>query len=120
LVTDPVLVILESIQRKFDKGDTGLHVIDDAISEVGSGLFLAFLTNTIIFAPFLLVSGIFGQIIKYIPTTIVPAAFGSLIVPLVFVPVVAYNFLKPKKGASNNEQDNLWFIAKQFGLEFYL
>ena len=74
LVTDPVLVMLESMQRKFDKGERGRHVIEDAVKEVGDGLFLAFITNTIIFAPFLIVSGIFGQIIKYIPITIVPSA----------------------------------------------
>jgi hydrophobic/amphiphilic exporter-1 (mainly G- bacteria), HAE1 family len=112
LVTDPVLVMLESMQRKFDKGDVGLHIVEDAVNEVGSGLFLAFLTNTIIFLPFLLVSGIFGQIIRYIPITIVPAAFGSLLIPLIFIPIVGYKFLRPKKNASNQEYENLWTVSK--------
>jgi hydrophobic/amphiphilic exporter-1 (mainly G- bacteria), HAE1 family len=113
LVTDPVLVMLESMQRKIDKGETGHEVIKEAVSDVGNGLFLAFITNTIIFAPFLIVSGIFGQIIKYIPITIVPAAIGSLIVPLIFIPIIGSKFLKPSKKAVKSEVDNLWWVAKK-------
>ena len=129
LVVDPALVILESIQRKIDAGLRGKNAALAAITDVGSGLFMATLTNIIVFAPFALISGILGQIFIFIPQTIVPATIGSYVVPLVFLSWVSGNFLKKSKHANSNiaadadpdlvekelhknELENLWPIAK--------
>jgi multidrug efflux pump subunit AcrB len=129
LVVDPALVILESIQRKIDAGLKGKSAALAAITDVGGGLFMATITNIIVFAPFGLISGILGQIFQYIPLTIVPATIGSYIVPLVFLSWVSGKFLKKSKNAKaniaedadpdlvekelhKNEIENLWPIAK--------
>jgi multidrug efflux pump subunit AcrB len=130
LVVDPALVILESIQRKIDAGLKGKSAALAAITDVGGGLFMATITNIIVFAPFGLISGILGQIFQYIPLTIVPATIGSYIVPLVFLSWVSGKFLKKSKNAKaniaedadpdlvekelhKNEIENLWPISKK-------
>ncbi len=116
LVVDPALVILESIQRKIDSGKKGNEAALAAVRDIGTGLFLATLTNVIVFAPFGLISGFLGEIFKYIPMTIIPAVVGSYVVPLIFLAWFGGHFLKRKKGATADEQENLfvfgrWLIA---------
>ena len=130
LVVDPALVILESLQRKIDAGIKGKKAALLAVTDVGGGLFMACLTNIIVFAPFGLISGILGQIFAYIPLTIVPATVGSYLVPLIFLTWISNKFLKPSKKAqylitknlspeeierdlNKNEVNNLWPIAKR-------
>lgn len=112
LVVDPALVILEAIQRKIDSGMKGKKAVLAAVKDVGNGIFLASLTNIIVFVPFGVLSGIFGQIFAYIPLTVIPAIIGSYIVPLVFLAWLGGLILKPNKNTSDSEQENLWGIAK--------
>jgi HAE1 family hydrophobic/amphiphilic exporter-1 len=112
LVVDPALVILEAIQRKVDTGLKGKEAVLEAVKDVGNGLFLATVTNIIIFLPFGLISGLLGQIFIYIPMTIIPATVGSYIVPLVFLAWLGGLILKPSKNKSESEEENLWPIAK--------
>jgi hydrophobic/amphiphilic exporter-1 (mainly G- bacteria), HAE1 family len=112
LVVDPALVILESIQRKLDTGLKGKAAALAAVRDVGLGLFLATLTNIIVFAPFGIISGILGQIFSNIPMTIVPAVIGSYIVPLVFLSWIGSKFMKSNKNTTTDEVENLWPIAK--------
>lgn len=112
LVVDPALVILESIQRKIDTGLKGKEAALAAIADVGRGLFLATLTNIIVFAPFAVISGILGAIFQYIPLTIIPAIIGSYIVPLIFLAWMGGLFLRRKKGSHEQEEENLWGVAR--------
>jgi len=114
LVVDPALVILESIQRKLDSGLKGKKAVLAAVKDVGNGIFLATLTNIIVFVPFGVLSGIFGQIFAYIPATVIPAIIGSYVVPLIFLAWIGGLVLKPNKNATDDEEKNLWGIAKWF------
>ncbi len=112
LVVDPALVIMESIQRKMDTGLRGKVAVLEAVKDVGNGLFLASLTNVIVFVPFGVVSGVFGQIISYIPLTIIPATIGSYIIPLVFLAWLGGLILRPSKHTESDEEKNLWPLAR--------
>ncbi len=112
LVVDPALVVLESIQRKIDLGLKGKAATLAAIEDVGNGLFLATLTNIIVFFPFAVVSGLLGEIFSYIPLTIIPATIGSYVVPLIFLAWIGGLFLRPGKRNSNEEEANLWSVAR--------
>ncbi|MEK7145815.1 MAG: efflux RND transporter permease subunit, partial [Patescibacteria group bacterium] len=115
LVVDPALVLLEGVQRKLDAGFRGKTAALEAVKDVGNGLFLATLNNIIVFFPFAVVSGILGQIIWYIPLTIMPALVGSYIVPLIFLTWLGSFFLKAKPHKTSNEMENLWGISKAIG-----
>jgi len=112
LVVDPALVILESIQRKIDLGLRGKEAALAAITDVGMGLFLATLTNIIVFLPFAVISGFLGQIFAYIPLTVIPATIGSYVVPLIFLAWIGGLFLRPSKRKGDDEIKNLWPIAQ--------
>jgi len=112
LVVDPALVVLEAIQRKIDVGLKGKKAVLEGIKDVGTGIFLASLTNIIVFVPFGVLTGIFGQIFAFIPLTIVPAVIGSYIVPLIFLAWLGGLILKPNKKAVDDEEKNLWPIAR--------
>lgn len=112
LVVDPALVILESIQRKLDTGLPAKDAALEAVKDVGNGLFLATLTNIIVFLPFGVISGFLGQIFGWIPRTIVPATVGSYIVPLVFLAWIGSYVLKRNKTKTESEEENLWSAAK--------
>jgi multidrug efflux pump subunit AcrB len=112
LIVDPALVILESIQRKLDTGLPAKEAALEAVKDVGNGLFLATLTNVIVFVPFGVISGFLGQIFKWIPVTIVPATIGSYIVPLIFLAWIGSFALKRNRSKTASEEDNLWGVAK--------
>ena len=112
LVVDPALVILESVQRKLDQGLRGKEAALKAIEDVGNGLFMAALTNIIVFIPFAVVSGVIGEIFAYIPLTLIPAVVGSYIVPLIFLSWIGSAFLKRGRNKTESEEDNMWPIAR--------
>jgi len=122
LVVDPTIVFLESIQRYREQGYTGREAAAKTVSTVGTGMFLAVLTNVLVFVPFGIVSGFFGQIIKYIPFTVIPAMSASLLIPIVLFTPIAAKWLKPRKeinGSGINGQDpelaGTWKFSKLLG-----
>jgi multidrug efflux pump subunit AcrB len=54
-------VIIESIQRNIDMGHRGKEAALMAVKDVGGGLFLAALTNIIVFLPFGVISGVLAR-----------------------------------------------------------
>lgn len=113
LIVDPAIVILESIQRYKDLGRSGFDAVVETGKRYGAGLFIAVLTSIIVFIPFGIVSGIFGEIIKYIPITVVPALIASYFVPMAILPALAARFLKGKKQSSlpKAEDKEIWPAA---------
>lgn len=114
LIVDPAIVVLESIQRYLDLGRDGRSAVMETGRRYGAGLFIAVVTSVIVFVPFGVVSGIFGEIIKYIPITVVPALIASYFVPLAILPIIAAKFLRPKISVpvTKNEDENIWPAAK--------
>ncbi len=117
LIVDPAIVVLESIKRYLEVGYTGVSAVLRSIETVGGGLFMAVFTSFVVFVPFGVVSGTFGQIIKYIPLTVVPALIASYFVPLLFLTWFAARFLKAGHIAETkdeNDPHSLWKSAQWF------
>jgi HAE1 family hydrophobic/amphiphilic exporter-1 len=112
LVVDPALVILEAIKRKIDLGLSKKDAALAAVNDVGDGLLSSIITNLIVFLPFAVVSGTLGEIFSFIPLTIMPALVGSYIVAIVFLPWLGRLFLTKNKKSTNDEEQNLWPLAK--------
>ncbi len=114
LVVDPAVVVVEAIQRELDAGEKPRDAVMKAIGAIGGGVLMATITNFIVFVPFAIVSGVFGQIIKYIPLTVIPAMVASYFVPLVFLTFLSERLLRrdPKhKTASEDDLSRLWKIS---------
>jgi len=110
LVVDPTIVFLESMQRYIEEGKNGKEAAVKTVETVGLGVFLAVLTNILVFVPFGLVSGFFGEIIKYIPATVIPAMIASMLIPIVFLMPLSAKIMKPRKKTieSNDELAATW------------
>lgn len=117
LIVDPAIVVLESIKRYMEIGFRGKSAVLRSIDVIGFGLFIAVLTSLIVFIPFSVVSGVFGEIIKYIPLTVFPALVASYFVPMIFLTWLAAKFLKAKQGENlrdENDVHTLWPVAQWF------
>lgn len=117
LIVDPAIVVLESIRRYVDIGYKGKTGVLRSVEVIGLGLFVAVLTSMIVFVPFSVVSGTFGQIISYIPWTVFPALIASYFIPLIFLTWLGAKYIKPEPGAELRDEDDvhtLWPIARWF------
>ncbi|QQS23018.1 efflux RND transporter permease subunit [bacterium] len=117
LIVDPAIVVLESIRRYVDIGYKGKAAVLRSVEVIGYGLFIAVVTSMIVFVPFGVVSGTFGEIIKYIPWTVFPALTASYFVPLIFLTWLGAKFIKPVPGAELRDEDDihtLWPLARWF------
>jgi HAE1 family hydrophobic/amphiphilic exporter-1 len=117
LVVDPAIVVIESIQRYKDMGYSGREGAMMAVNSIGHGLFMATLCSIIVFTPFGIVSGVFGEIIKFIPITVIPALIASFFIPLVFLAPMAGRFIKSKQHHEAHpvsEEEALWAASRWF------
>ncbi len=117
LIVDPAIVVLESIKRYMEIGFKGQNAVLRSIDVIGLGLFVAVLTSLIVFIPFSVVSGTFGEIIKYIPITVFPALVASYFVPFIFLTWLAAKLLKAKPTEHLHDEDDihtLWGVARWF------
>ena len=118
LVVDPTIVFLESMQRYKSQGFSGREAAAKTMQTVGLGVFLAVATNILVFVPFGVVSGFFGEIIGYIPQTIIPAMLASFVVPVLFFMPLASVLLKSKRfdwNVADMELAGTWRIARKVG-----
>ena len=118
LVVDPTIVFLESLHRYRNQGYRSREAAIKTINSVGWGVALSAVTNFLVFVPFGVVSGFFGQIIKYIPITVIPAVIASFLVPAIFFMPVAAKWLKRKQVDAieeDNELEGTWALGRWFG-----
>jgi HAE1 family hydrophobic/amphiphilic exporter-1 len=115
LIVDPAIVLLEAIQRELDLGRRGRNAVIAAMNTVGIGAFIAVICNTLVFVPFGVVSGVFGEIIRFIPITVIPALIASYFVPIIFLTYLSRYLLKPAKNHRDDEEiANLWKASQWF------
>ncbi|MBI5037877.1 MAG: efflux RND transporter permease subunit [Candidatus Kerfeldbacteria bacterium] len=119
LIVDPAIIMIESIQRYRDLKYGAVDAVLESGRRYGASLFMAVLASMIVFAPFGVVSGIFGEIIKYIPLTVLPALIASYIIPIAILPMLSKWLMKSRstkagETAMSGEDEGLWRIARWF------
>ncbi len=115
LIVDPVIVVLEALQRYKDRGYQGVDAALRAVDSIGIGVFMAVVLATVVFIPFGIVSGVFGEIIRYIPITVIPSLVASFFVPIIFLTSIGVRVLKAKKATGGQplaEEETLWRFSK--------
>lgn len=116
LVVDPAIVMVEAVQRYRDLNYKSRDAVIESGRRYGASLFMAVLTSLLVFVPFGVVSGYFGQIIKYIPLTVIPALVASYFVPVALLPYLTKTVIREKKGdqkkAVFGEDENLSKAAR--------
>ncbi|MGR6321820.1 efflux RND transporter permease subunit [Micromonospora soli] len=100
-VVDDSIVVLENIKRHLEYGEPKREAILGAVREVAGAVTASTLTTVAVFAPIALVGGFVGQLFAPFAITVTVALLASLLVALTVIPVLAYWFLKPRRGADD-------------------
>jgi HAE1 family hydrophobic/amphiphilic exporter-1 len=89
MLVDNAIVVLESITRCRDEGDDYRTAAVRGVKEVTGAVVSSTLTTVCVFAPIVFVEGVAGQIFGDQALTVVSALSVSLIVAVLFIPMLA-------------------------------
>jgi hydrophobic/amphiphilic exporter-1 (mainly G- bacteria), HAE1 family len=89
MLVDNAIVVLESITRCREEGDSPQQAAIRGVSEVGSAVVASTITTIAVFAPIIFVEGIAGQTFGDQALTVVASLLISLAVALFFIPGIA-------------------------------
>jgi len=97
LVDDPVIAS-DAINREIAHGTPRQRAAWLGPTKLAKAILYATLTNTVAFAPLLLVSGSMGEFIYSMPMVVVLSLVSSRIVSMTFMPLLGYYLLRGQKG----------------------
>ena len=89
MLVDNAIVVLESITRCREEGDDLAHAAVRGVSEVAGAVIASTLTTICVFAPIVFVTGVAGQIFGDQALTVVSSLAVSLVVAVLFIPMLA-------------------------------
>ncbi len=89
MLVDNSIVVLESIARCREEGDSLMQATTRGVSEVGGAVFASTLTTVAVFFPIVFVEGVAGQIFGNMALTVVFSLFASLAVALFLIPMLS-------------------------------
>jgi HAE1 family hydrophobic/amphiphilic exporter-1 len=89
LLVDASVVIIEGITLAREKGLDANTAIRSTLKEFAAPVIAGTMTTLVVFLPLITLSGTTGQFIKPIPITIAFVLIGSLIVGLIYVPIMS-------------------------------
>jgi len=97
LVDDPVIAS-DAINRELAHGVPRERAAWQGPKKLAKAILYATLTNSVAFAPLLLVTGSMGEFIHALPMVVVLSLVSSRIVSMTFMPLLGYYVLKGQKG----------------------
>ena len=89
MLVDNAIVVLESITRCREEGDSLKDAAVRGVAEVAGAITASTLTTVSVFAPIVFVQGIAGQIFGDQAVTVVSSLLVSLLVAVLFIPMLA-------------------------------
>ncbi len=95
MLVDNAIVIVENIFRHRGKGRDAEDAADFGTTQVASAVIASTLTTVCAFGPIVFWPGIMGEFMKYLPITVIITLSASLLVALVFNPVLCARFMAP-------------------------
>ena len=104
MLVDNAIVVLESIFRCREEGDSIVEAARRGASEVGMAVTASTLTTIAVFFPIVFIEGIAGQIFTDQALTVTFALLASLAVALTFIPMMASR----EGGFESMTGDGLW------------
>jgi multidrug efflux pump subunit AcrB len=112
MLVDNAIVIVENIYRHVQAGKGTIEASIVGVSEVATPVIASTLTTLLVFFPMIFMPGIMGEFMNYLPKTLIVTLTCSLIVGLIFNPVICSRLMKkPKKVQTTDEAE----LVKQSG-----
>ena len=112
MLVDGAIVITEYADKKMTEGASRQDAYAEASSRMAVSVIASTVTTLIAFSPLLFWPGVIGEFMKYLPLTVICILSASLLVALVFVPVLGALF---GKAGSTSEEDKEATIAVENG-----
>ena len=107
MLVDNAIVVLESIYRCREEGDSIVEAARRGASEVGMAVTASTLTTIAVFFPIVFIEGVAGQIFTDQALTVTFALLASLAVALTFIPMMASR----EGGMEGVQGEGLWIQA---------
>jgi HAE1 family hydrophobic/amphiphilic exporter-1 len=100
-VVDDSIVVIENIKRHLSYGTPKRAAILTGVGEVAGAITASTVTTVAVFLPIGLVGGMVGELFRPFALTVAIAMSASLLVALTIVPVLAFWFLRTRRGSAD-------------------
>jgi len=105
LVIDDAIVVVENIYTHMSRGQSRREAVQSAVSEITIPIIGSTITPVVVFLPLTLLTGVTGVFFRSLALTMAVALLTSLVLALVFTPVLAERFVKAKPGENAERED---------------
>ncbi|HEV8130780.1 MAG TPA: efflux RND transporter permease subunit [Acidobacteriota bacterium] len=105
LVIDDAIVVVENIHRHIESGMGVLASVEQATNELVAPVVGSTLTTVVVFLPLGLLEGVVGQFFAALSITLVTAVLISLMLALLFIPVLAASVLREKSEQGRDREE---------------
>jgi CzcA family heavy metal efflux pump len=105
LVIDDAIVVVENIYTHMSRGESRREAVQSAVSEITIPIIGSTITPVVVFLPLTLLTGVTGVFFRSLALTMAVALLTSLVLALLFTPVLAERFVKAKPGENLNHED---------------
>lgn len=92
LIVDSAIVIAEYADKKMRTGNSATKAYIAAVNRMKIPIIISTITTLIVFLPLLFWPGVVGQFMFFIPSTLIITLTSSLIMALIFIPVIGSYF----------------------------
>src|SRR5206468_4238573 len=94
LVIDDAIVVVENIYTHMARGEGRVEAVHRAVGEITGPIIGSTITPVVVFLPLALLTGVTGVFFRSLALTMSVALLTSLVLALVFTPVVAQRFIR--------------------------
>ncbi len=120
LVVDDAVVVVENIYRHLQMGKSRAEAVKTSVYEIAYPVITSTFTTIFAFVPLLFIPGIVGKFIQYLPITLILTLASSLVVALVFNPLICVAFMRiPKRLVHSAQEDEEESVKHSKFLKFY-
>ncbi len=113
LVIDDAIVVVENIYTHMSRGQSRRQAVQSAVSEITVPIIGSTITPVVVFLPLTLLTGITGVFFRSLALTMAVALLTSLVLALLFTPVLAERFVsaKPEPIEAGDEESHGKFLG---------
>jgi multidrug efflux pump len=119
LLVDAAIVIVEFANRKINENMNIQDAFKESVKRMSVPIVTSSITTIIVFLPLLFWPGTVGQFMLFIPITLICTISASLLMALIFIPVIG-GFLKPRKEKVKTSKKINYFTKKYVHMVKYI
>lgn len=114
LLVDAAIVIVEFANRKMNENLSTQNAFKESVRRMAVPIITSSITTIIVFLPLLFWPGTVGQFMLFIPITLICTISASLLMALIFIPVIGGFFTPNKKHLKQNDIKKANFLTRKY------